>query len=140
MPYTSKQGAVAAYVRQAINTAAPDLSNRIYITQAVQSAAFPLAVFSIISLTPTPTQDNGSAIDSFRVQVDVYAKASASNSGFVTANGLAQLIRTELSRDMVGDAYDGYSIDLVQELGSFSDYDPILEVHRNSTDYSITIK
>lgn len=117
---------------------------RVYMDQAPQSAASPFVVISIVSREESPTQDDGSAVDEYRVQIDCYAKATSSLSAFAICNDLSEAIRSDLSRDTytydAGDPQYANNVDGVQESNYFTDYIPEIDLQRISTDYMIRIK
>ncbi len=126
------------FLRDTAIAANTDIGSRIYMSIAPQSATFPLAVMEIVSRVPTPTQDSGSAIDTYRVQVDVYAKGTTGFSGFETAHTVASELRTAWSRTTDEFSYDN-AISGVQEQGHFTDFDSELQVFRVSNDYLIRV-
>lgn len=125
--------AAILFLRSTAITADTDLGERIYMSVAPQSAAFPYAVMEIVSRVESPTQDSGSAVDTYRIQVDVYAKAGSGTSGFETASTIAHDLRVAWSREA------GDSVDSIQESNYFSDFIPDLNVNRVSNDYMIRV-
>lgn len=123
-------------VAVAASTAA---SSRIYINESPQSAAYPHVVMSIISREPSPTQDSGSAVDTYRIQVDCYAKPSTTQSAFKVASTLADNIRVAVSRAYNEADYDQI-IDSVQEANYFTDQIPDIDLFRVSNDYMVRVK
>lgn len=119
-----------------------DAGSRIYVTQAPQSATYPLVVISLVSRVPSPTQDNGSAVDTFRIQVDSYAKQSNTISdlnAFVVAHDVDNALRSTWSRSSSDPLDYDTGIDSVQEDNSFDDFIPDLNLYRVSTDYFIRV-
>jgi hypothetical protein len=125
--------AIQFLVAQAIE-ADTDAASRIYFSQAPQGAAFPFVVIDIVSRTETPTQDSGSAVDTYRFQVDVWARATSSVSAFAIASGISTDLREVWSRQT--DTY----IDGIQEVNFFTDYDGELLAQRVSNDYMVRVK
>jgi hypothetical protein len=125
--------AIQFLVAQAIE-ADTDAASRIYFSQAPQGAAFPFVVIDIVSRTETPTQDSGSAVDTYRFQVDVWARATSSVSAFAIASGISTDLREVWSRQT--DTY----IDGIQEVNYFTDYDGELLAQRVSNDYMVRVK
>lgn len=125
--------AIQFLVAQAIE-ADTDAASRIYFSQAPQSAAYPFVVIDIVSRTETPTQDSGSAVDTYRIQADVWAKASTTQSAFAIASGISTDLREVWSRQT--DTY----IDGIQEVNYFTDYDAELQAQRVSNDYMVRVK
>lgn len=133
----SKEMVVVRFVRDKILTTDADLP--VYTGVAAQGATYPFVVIEIVSRDESETQDSGSAVDTYRVQVDCYAKSDSSASGYATAAGLSDGIRTALSRATDYSSYN-YDIDGVQEAGHLTDYIPEIEVYRATNDYMIRIK
>lgn len=125
------------FLRDTAIAADTDIGERIYMSMAPQNATYPLAVMEIISRVETLTQDSGSAVDTYRVQVDVFSK-EGSTSGFFQASTIASELRTAWSRQSNTDDYNN-AIDSVQETNYLSDYDPDLGVARVTNDYLIRI-
>jgi hypothetical protein len=108
---------------------------RVYLSQVPQDAAYPYAVIEIISRTEAPTQDVGSAVDEYRVQIDVAAKPASGNSAQSVAIQNADAIRAAISRmDLGGNGF--YS---VQETNMRTDYLPELGVFIASNDYIVRV-
>lgn len=114
-----------------------DIGSRIYLKQAPQPAVFPLAVLDIISRVESPTQDSGSAVDTYRVQVDILTK-NGSTSGFKQADDIASDLRLIWSRVTDGTTYTNH-INGVQEEGYRTDFDSQLGVFTISSDYLIRV-
>lgn len=117
----------------------------VFVNHAPQSATYPFIIATVVSREPSPTQDSGSAVDTYRVQLDVYAKATASVSAFDAAETIAHNARVAISRTygiaMVWDSFTkSVVIDGVQEDNSFSEYIEDIMVCRVSTDYMIRVK
>lgn len=130
------------YLRDKAILAGTDAGSRIYVAQAPQSATYPLVVLSIISRVPTPTQDNGSAVDTFRIQVDCYSKQSrtiSDLSAFEVAHDVDNALRSVWSRSSSGLGDYDNGIDSVQEDNSFDDFIPDFDLYRVSTDYFIRV-
>lgn len=127
------------FVRDKIIAASTTAGSKIYTGVAPQSAAYPYVVIDIVSRGEAPTQDAGSAVDTYRVQVDCWAKSGSSTSGLNTVSTLADNIRTALSRQTDYTTYD-FDIDGVQEANHLTDYIPEIEVYRDTNDYLIRIK
>lgn len=127
---------------QIINTG--EVGQRVYMDAAPQGSTYPLVVMSIISRSEAPTQDSGSAVDTYRIQVDTYAKATTSASSFSIASEIAEAIKVNLSRaTYIYDPLDpeyAHTVDGVQEVNYFTDFIPEIEVHRITNDYLIRIK
>lgn len=111
----------------------------VYVGVAAQGAEYPFVVIEIVSRNESETQDSGSAVDTYRVQVDCYAKSDNTLSGYATAAALADGIRAVLSRATDYSSYN-YDIDGVQEANHLTDYIPEIEVYRATNDYMIRIK
>ena len=133
----SKEMVVVRFVRDKILTT--DADRPVYTGVAAQGATYPFVVIEIVSRDESETQDSGSAVDTYRVQVDCYAKSDSSASGYATAAGLSDGIRTALSRATDYTTYT-HDIDGVQEAGHLTDYIPEIEVYRATNDYMIRIK
>lgn len=135
----TKSMVAVRFVRDKIIAASTSAGSKVYISAAPQSVAYPYVVVEIISRGESPTQDSGSAVDVYRVQVDCWAKSGSSTSGFSTVSTLAEAVRTALSRQTDYATYD-YDIDGVQEVNLITDYIPEIEVYRETNDYLIRIK
>jgi len=130
------------FLRDSAILAGTDAGSRIYVAQAPQSSTYPLVVMSIVSRVPTPTQDNGSAVDTFRIQVDTYAKQSRSISdldAFTVAHDVDNALRSTWSRTSSGLGDYDNGIDSVQEDNSFDDFIPDMDLYRVSTDYFVRV-
>jgi hypothetical protein len=108
---------------------------RVYLSQVPQDASYPYAVIEVISRTEAPTQDVGSAVDEYRVQIDIAAKPAAGNSAQLIALQNADAVRLAISRIDLG-ANGFYS---VQETNMRTDYLPELGVFIASNDYIIRV-
>lgn len=108
---------------------------RVYLATVPQDAEYPHVVVDIISRTESPTQDVGSAVDEFRVQLNVAAKAASGNSAANVALTNADAIRTALSRTDIG-SNGFYS---VQEVNMITDWLPEPGVFLVTTDYMIRV-
>ena len=130
------------YMRDMAVLANTDAGSRIYVSVAPQSSDYPLVVMKVISMAPSPTQDSGSAVDTFRIQVDSYAKQSrtiSDDSAFDTAHGLADTLRSTWSRN--GSTFGDYDhlIDSIQEEDHREDFNTELETYRVSYDYMVRV-
>ena len=130
------------YMRDMAVLANTDAGSRIYVSVAPQSVSYPLVVMKVISMAPSPTQDSGSAVDTFRIQVDSYAKQSrtiSDDSAFDTAHGLADTLRSTWSRN--GSTFGDYDhlIDSIQEEDHREDFNTELETYRVSYDYMVRV-
>lgn len=108
---------------------------RVYLSAVPQDAVYPYVVVDIISRTEAMTQDVGSAVDEFRVQIDVAAKAANGNSAANVALSNADAIRTALTRRDIGD--NGFYS--VQEVNMITDWLPEPGVFLVTTDYMIRV-
>jgi hypothetical protein len=129
--------AAIRYLVDAAISADTDLGSRIYMSQAPQPATYPLAVMEIVSREESPTQYSGSAMDTFRIQVDVFAKNGSSRSGFEAAHTLADQLRVAWARD--ANYTNLGSIDGIQEVNHSSDFVPDFDVYRVTNDYMIRV-
>lgn len=105
---------------------------RIYAGKAKQSTAFPYIVITVVSDVPehTLTGSIATTLRGARVQIDAYARDTATKSGYRLAGEISQAIE-----DAIGDiATPTLSVILenVREL-----YDDETESHRVSADYSV---
>lgn len=128
------------YLRDTAILTATDAGSRIYMSVAPQNTTYPAVTLEIISRTESPTQQLGSTVDTYRIQVDTYAKNDgAGRSGFETAHDVANALRSTWSRtsSAAGDYDTG--IDSVQEVGHFTDFVPELELYRVSNDYMVRV-
>lgn len=134
-------GAIDAitYMRDMCIIADTDAASRIYPSVAPQSVAYPFVVLEIISREETPTQDSGSAVDTYRIQLDVFAQATTAKSAFTIAHEVAQTIRETISRSGDELNYDN-AIDSVQEADHRTDYIPDLAVYNVQNDYFVRVK
>lgn len=139
MAADTREMVAVRYVRNKIVAASTEAGSQIYTGVAVQGAAYPFVVVEIVSRDESETQDSGSAVDTFRVQVDCYAKSDGSTSGYEKAARISDQIRSALSRSTDYTTYD-CDIDGVQEAGHLTDYIPEIEVYRATNDYMIRIK
>lgn len=133
---------IAAFLQDYLTTEAIAVG-KVFINHAPQSATYPFIVATIITRDESPTQDSGSAVDTYRVQLDVYSQATSSASAFDLAETIAATVRTQLSR-VAGIAMITAAgttiIDGVQESNSFSEYIHDIMVYRVSSDYFIRVK
>lgn len=130
------------FMRDTAILSGTDAGSRIYVAQAPQSSTYPLVVMSIVSRVPTPTQDSGSAVDTFRIQVDTYAKQSRDISdldAFVTAHDVDNALRSTWSRSSSDPGDYDTGIDSIQEDNSFDDFLTDLDLYRVSTDYFVRV-
>jgi hypothetical protein len=125
--------AAIRFLRDTAILADTDIGERIYMSIAPQPAVYPLAVMEIVSRTPSPTQDSGSAVDTYRIQVDVFAQATSESSAFEQASTIAHDLRVAWSREA------GDTIDSIQEDSYFSDYLADQKVQQVSNDYMIRV-
>ncbi len=131
------------YMRDMAVLANTDAGSRIYVSVAPQSVSYPLVVMNVISMAPSPTQDSGSAVDTFRIQVDSYAKQSrtiSDDSAYDTAHELADTLRSTWSRN--GSTFGDYDhlIDSIQEEDHREDFNSELDLYRVSIDYMVRVK
>ena len=132
---TSGYTVIAELVQMAIADAAVSaaVSSRIYIEQGQFEAGYPNVVISVVSREESPTQDTGSAIDEYRVQVDVYARPSSGASAFAAADDIAHKLRAAWSRQ------NDTKIESIQEAGYRTDHYPENDVVLVSNDYMIRV-
>ncbi len=119
-----------------------DAASRIYVSGAPQSATYPLVVVKVISMAPSPTQDRGSEVDTFRIQVDTYAKQSndiSDISAFEQAHDVASALRTTWSRSASGPGDYDHGIDSIQEEDQREDFNSELSLYRVSNDYMVRV-
>jgi hypothetical protein len=126
------------FMRDTAIAAGTDIGSRIYMSIAPQNAALPFAVMEIISRVESPTQDSGSAVDVYRIQVDVFAKASTTASGFEQAHDIASNLRQAWSRQTDELTYD-HAITGFQEVNHLTDFDPDYNAYRVSNDYMVRV-
>lgn len=127
------------YMRDMIIAADTAAEYRVFTGLAKQSELAPFVVLQIISRPVTPTQDSGSVLDTFRIQVDVFAKSDSQREDAEVAHEIANQIREAVSRTSDGLNYDN-AIDSVQEDDLRDDYLPDLDLYNVSCDYFIRIK
>lgn len=128
------------YLRDTAILTATDAGSRIYMSVAPQNTTYPAVTLEIISRTESPTQQLGSAVDTYRIQVDTYAKNDGAGlSGFVTAHDVANALRSTWSRTSSASGDYTTGIDSVQEVGHFTDYVPELDLYRVSNDYMVRV-
>jgi hypothetical protein len=109
------------YLRDTAIAAETDAASRIYLTFAPQSASYPKVVMDIVSRVESPSQDLGSEVDVYRIQVDVFAKNGSARSGFDQAATIMHELREAWSRTGNNDDYNNV-IDSVQEVGYRTDF------------------
>lgn len=110
---------------------------RIYANVAQQGAAYPLCVISGIGRVESPTQDDDSAIDTYRIQLDLFAEDSPTASGIATLTNMAEQARDALAR--VTGTVEGILVNGIQSAGEGDDYDRDLKLHRKRLDFQIRI-
>lgn len=113
------------------------VSTRIYPNVAEQGAAYPLIVFSGVGRFESPTQDDDSAIDTHRVQVDLFAIDTASASAISQLTRMSGYVRAALAR--VTGTIDGILVNGIQSAGEGDEYDTELKVHRKRLDFLIRL-
>lgn len=127
------------FIRDLIITADTDAGSRVYLTTAPQSATYPLIVLDFVSGAFTPTQEDGSVLDTYRIQIDCLAEPSSSASAFVTAMELANEVRRAISRQEDTENYTN-TIDSIQEdafrTAQFTEPD----IYLVSFDYMVRVK
>lgn len=133
----------AIKVAYSLLTASSDVINivgfRIYPNVAEPGQTTPMIVMSTIDAPPTPTQDGDSAIDSYRLQLDLFAQdIYAYGSGISMLTSLAAAVRTALARHT--GVIAGYTVNGIQSAGQQDDYDTELKLHRKILDFIIRIK
>jgi len=69
---------------------------RIYPRSAPQNTAFPCIVYQVQNSIPTDSKDVPSDLDDVRVQIDCWAKSTASKPGYDQAEELQEAIRTAI--------------------------------------------
>lgn len=115
------------------------VGDRIYPNVAQQGQSPPFIVMSTIDAPPTPTQDGDSAIDSYRIQLDLFAQdIAAYGSGISVLTTLAAHVRTALARQT--GLIDTIRVNGIQSAGQQDDYDTELKLHRKILDFIIRIK
>jgi len=114
------------------------VGERIYTGLARQEDSYPYIVMDVISNTESPTQDEASAVDDYRVQVDFYAKNST-ESGLKTVTDMSEAFKIAVNRKF-NNTYPGYILQSVQSVGHTSDYDPVQQVSRIINDFIVKIK
>jgi len=127
------------YIRDLIVAADTDALSSVFISVAPQSASFPMVVIDMIDRVEYPTQSSGSAVDQYRVQLNIMAKASGAKSAFKVTHEISQAIRSAISRITDTTTYS-HDIDGIQEAGHFSDFDSDIQVQRVVDDYIIRVK
>lgn len=118
----------------AFNTAT---GGRIYANAARQGVAYPLCVISGVGRVEAPTQDSDSAIDTYRIQVDLFADDLGATSGIAKLTVLSAYVREALAR--VTGTVDGVLVNGIQSAGERDDYDRDLQLHRRILDFQIRI-
>ncbi len=136
----SRAAAAISFIRGTLVTEGIVSNDAVYYGVAPQTVAYPYSVISIISSIPTPTQPSGSAVETFRLQIDFWAKADSTHSGFYNVELMAHNARLSISRIADPSSYDPFIIDSVQEAGGFSDYIPEIDVYRCTQDYMVRVK
>ena len=134
----NRAAAAIKHLKTLIEAAATDASTRVYVGVAPQSAVYPMIVMDIVSSEETESQDSGSDVSRFRIQVDMWAKDTALESGFETATELDNDVRGAISR--IRAASDSSFVDGVQEVNFLTDYMPEIDVYRVSRDYMVRVK
>lgn len=127
------------YLRDRGILADTEAGERIYLSQAPPSAEMPYVVMEIISNLEAPTQDDGSAVDTFRIQVDVYAKNTSIASGFETAAGIEYALRVNWSRTASQEGDYDNGIQSVQESGYRTAFYTDLDAQLVSRDYMVRV-
>lgn len=112
----------------------------VFTIEAPQTATYPQVIMNIVSRAESPTQDSGSAVDTYRIQIDVWAKSTSTASGLYTSHLVANNIRQLISRTGNPSSYNPTIIDSVQEANHFTDYIPDEGIYRVTNDYLIRIK
>lgn len=117
-------------------------SDRVYFSMAPQDKTFPMIVYEVISRAESPTQDNASAVDEYRFQVDVMAKTTASKSAAQAAHEAAHAVRQVLTRkdNRANNKVYKFQFDTIQEVNHLTDYAPDYDIYRVSNDYIIRVK
>ena len=115
------------------------VSTRIYPVTAPQGTAFPFVVYSTISSIPQNTKDVPAAVDHVRLQIDCYAKSTASISGYDQAEQLAAAVRAAIDGVTPG-TYAGVLVDGIRFEQENDAIEEEINVFRNSADYQFRIK
>ena len=134
----NRAAAAIKHLKTLIEAAATSASTRVYVGVAPQSAVYPMIVMDIVSSEETETQGSGSSVSRFRIQIDMWAKNTAAESGFETATELDNDVRGAISR--IRAASDSSFVDGVQEVNFLTDYMPEIDVYRVSRDYMVRVK
>jgi hypothetical protein len=127
---------VIEFVKDVVET---NSSCSCFISIAPQGVSYPYAVIDIISRSEADTQALGSAVDTFRVQVDVFARPTNNDNAFNIAHDAAYAIRTNITRVFDTSNYENI-IDGVQEVNHLTDFDPVTFIYRVTNDYLIRVK
>ncbi len=128
------------FMRDLAVEADTDAGGNVYISIAKQNSGYPIVVMDIISREEAPTQDSGSAVDTYRVQVDIFTKTSRDGgdaSAFETAHNISFALRNAWSRhqSLIGD-FDN-AINSIQEVDHRTDFFPDNGVYQVSNDYMV---
>lgn len=118
----------------AFNTAT---GGRIYANAAKQGVGYPLCVISGVGRVEAPTQDADSAIDTHRIQIDLFADDLGVTSGIAKLTTLSAYVREALAR--ITGTIDGVLVNGIQSAGERDDYDRELQVHRKILDFQIRL-
>jgi len=112
------------------------VSNRIYPNRAVQGAAMPYLVYSIVSKLPTDSKDDGVGFDKHRIQIDVI------DDNYTNVELIASYLRTALDRvtgvydetEILQTVYDD-EVDVFEDLQENSE-----QIYHKAVDFMIIAK
>lgn len=113
------------------------VSTRIFPIVAPQETVLPYVVYNLVSNAPTNTKDGASESDTFRVQIDSYAKTNSVKSGALLIGEIDEAIRTALDRN-VG-THNGVKVIGLSFLNQNEGFEPTNDIFRKSTDYQLMI-
>jgi hypothetical protein len=119
-------------------TAVTDLVNtRIFPVVAPQETILPYVVYNTVSNQPTDTKDGASESDTFRIQIDIYAKTNSTKSGALQVSEIDKEIRTALDRN-VG-THNGVKVIGLSFLNQNEGMEAVNDIFRKSSDYQLMI-
>jgi len=115
------------------------VSTRIYPRNAPQNTAFPCIVYQVQSAAPTDSKDVPSDLDDVRVQIDCWAKSTASKAGYDQAEELQEAVRTAIDGITPG-TYGTVEVSGIKFLNENDLLSEELEVYGRTADYQFKIK
>ncbi len=116
---------------------ANEIGDRVYANAAPQGIGYPLCVISGVGRVESPTQDDDSAIDTYRIQLDFFAEDYPTISAIARLTNIAVQARDALAR--YRGLVDDILVNGIQSAGEGDDYDRELKLHRKRLDFQIRI-